>query len=110
MAMYVQLLSAVFMSEAAEAATPAELLALARRHRHQMLTSPGHAPTSAERDLAYDVNYDCALIGLCLAVGIPAAPACFGRPRDERARLERALIEAGVDLVGAGLDQLPSPL
>jgi hypothetical protein len=110
MAMYVQLLSAVLMSEATDGASPAELIALARTHRHQMLTSPAHARASAERDLAYDVNYDCALIRLCAAVGIPAAPASFGRPRDERARLEHALAEAGVDLVGVAVDQLPSPL
>jgi hypothetical protein len=109
MAMYVQLLSAVLMSDATEASTPAELLALARTRRHRMLTSPGHAPSSAERDLAYEVNYDCALIRLCLAIGIPARAASFGQPRDERDRLEHALAEAGVDLVGADLDQLATP-
>jgi hypothetical protein len=109
MAMYVQLLSAVLsavlVSDATEATTPGELLSLARQRRQQMLTSADHASSSAERDLAYDVDYDCALIRLCLAVGIPATSASFGRPRDERARLERALAEADVDLVTAGLQQ-----
>jgi hypothetical protein len=109
MAMYVQLLSAVLMSEATEAVSRAELIPQARTHRHEMLTSAGHGPSSAERDLAYDVTYDCALIRLCVAVGIPAAPVSFGRPRDERARLEHALAEAGVDLVGVDVDRLPAP-
>jgi hypothetical protein len=105
MAMYVQLLSAVLMSDATEAATPGELLSFARTCRQQMLTSLDHARSSAERDLAYDVSYDCALIRLCLAVGLPATPASFGQPRDERARLERALAEVGLDLVTADLHQ-----
>jgi hypothetical protein len=109
MAMYIQLLSAV-LSDATESSDPAELIPQARAHRHQMLTSAGHAPASAERDLAYDVNYDCALIRLCVAVGIAATPLSFGRPRDERARLELALDEAGVDLVGADVDQLSRSL
>jgi hypothetical protein len=102
-AMYIQLLSAVLLPDTAEAGTPAQLLTWARLCRQQMLTSADHARSSAERDLSYDVNYDCALIRLCLAVGLPATPAAFGRPRDERVRLERALAEAGFDLVTADL-------
>jgi hypothetical protein len=105
MAMYIQLLSAAHVSDAMETATPGELLSLARLRRHRLLTATDHAHSSAERDLAYDVNYDCALIRLCMAVGLPATPASFGRPRDERARLERALAEAGLDLVTADLRQ-----
>jgi hypothetical protein len=97
MAMYVQLLSAVLTSDQVTPYAPGELLSLARTRRHQMLTSTDH-PRAAERDLAYDVDYDCALIRLCGAHGIPAAPASFGQPRAERTRLERALALAGLDL------------
>jgi hypothetical protein len=103
MAMYIQLLSAVLLSDTTEAGTPAQLLTLARTCLRQMLTSADRATSSAERDLAYDVDYDCALIRLCLAAGIPATPAAFGQPRDERERLERALAQAGFDLVTANL-------
>jgi hypothetical protein len=103
MAMYVQLLSAVLTSDATEAATPGQLLSLARLRRHRLLAAADHAYSSAERDLAYDVDYDCALIRLCQAVGLPATPASFSQPRDERSRLERDLSEAGVDLVTADL-------
>jgi hypothetical protein len=105
MAMYIQLLSAALMSDVMEAATSGELLSGARLRRQQMLAAVDHAHSSAERDLAYDANYDCALIRLCQAVGLPATPASFGRPRDERERLERALAEAGLDLQTADLHQ-----
>jgi hypothetical protein len=103
MAMYVQLLSAVLTSDRADAYAPGELLSLARTRRHQMLTSTSRARPSAERDLAYDVNYDCALIRLCAAAGIETAPASFGQPGVERGRLEHALAEAGVDLAQVDL-------
>jgi hypothetical protein len=98
MAMYVQLLSAVLTSDGAGSYAPGELLSLARTNRHQMLTSTDRAHLSVERELAYDVNYDCALIRLCAATGIETTPALFGQPGVERERLERALAEAGVDL------------
>jgi hypothetical protein len=110
MAMYIQLLSAVLLSESHEAAPLAELILQARMHRHQMLMAADHSRASAEWNLAYDVTYDCALIRLCLALGIPTTPASFGRPRDERARLEQALAEAGVDLEGVDRNELSTPL
>jgi hypothetical protein len=98
MSMYVELLSAVFTSDRSEAAGPGELLSLARARRAEMLTSTRHVTSSAERHLTNDVSYDCALIRLCASVGIPATPGSFGQPRDERVRLERALMESGIDL------------
>src|ERR1700677_3847143 len=62
MAMYVQLLSAVLGSEEADAHEPGVLLSVARASRLQMLTSSDRLHRSAEGDLAYDVQYDCALI------------------------------------------------
>src|SRR5580692_5202110 len=98
MAMYVQLLSAVLTSEEADSHGPGILLSRARASRHQMLTSSDLPHRSAEGDLAYDVQYDCALIRLCAAAGIETTPACFAQPRVERARLERALATTGMDL------------
>jgi hypothetical protein len=98
MAMYVQLLSAVLTSEEADAHEPGVLLSVARASRLQMLTSSDRLHRSAEGDLAYDVQYDCALIRLCAATGIETTPACFEQPRVERARLERALATTGMDL------------
>ena len=98
MAMYVQLLSAVLTAAGANSSAHGELLSLARTSRHQMLSSMDRAHLSAERDLAYDVHYDCALIRLCRAVGIETTPASFGRPGVERERLERGLAEMGVSL------------
>lgn len=99
MAMYVQLLSAVLVTDDATPCSLGELLSLARTHRHQVLTSVGDQQRSAERHLALDVDYDCALIRLCAAQGIPTSPAFFGQPKVERARLERALAQNGLDLV-----------
>jgi len=98
MAMYVQLLSAVLTSEEVDSHEPEKLLPRARASRHQVLTSSDRPHRSAERDLAYDVQYDCALIRLCAAAGIETTPASFGQPRVERARLERALATTGMDL------------
>ncbi len=98
MAMYVQLLCAVLTSDEADSCAPGELLHRARTSRRQLLGSTDHARCSAERDLAHDVRYDCALIRLCAASGIETTPAAFGQPRVERARLERALADTGMNL------------
>jgi hypothetical protein len=63
-----------------------------------MLASAGRSHLSVEQDLADDVLYDCALIRLCTVTGIETTPGSFGQPAVERARLERALADAGVDL------------
>jgi hypothetical protein len=98
MSMYVELLSAVFTSDPSEPVGQGELLSLARSRREQKLNPTRHETSSAERHLTHDVNYDCALIRLCAAVGIPATPRSFSQPLDARARLERALAETGIDL------------
>lgn len=98
MTMYIELLSLVFMTNETDAVAPMELLVLALERRDRMLNSAAKVGWSAERNLAYDVDYDSALIKLCMAVGIDAEPTSFGQPREERTRLEHALAEAGVDL------------
>jgi hypothetical protein len=72
---------------------------VARTRRDQMLTSARRAHPSAERSLAYDVNYDCRAHRIvCGHAGVDSTPASFGQPKEERARLERALADAGLDL------------
>jgi hypothetical protein len=99
MVMYIELLSTLLTTDLETAALdPAELLSLVRERRYRMLTSIRRFGHAVEWNLAYDADYDCALIRLCAAFGIDAGPTSFGQPREERSRLEQALTEAGVDL------------
>jgi len=98
MAMYIQLLCAVLTADGANSSEAGELLLRARTSRRQLLRPADCSGWSAERDLADEVQYDCALIRLCAAEGIQTTPAAFGQPRVERARLERALATTGMDL------------
>jgi hypothetical protein len=101
MAMYVELLSVLLMTDHETAARePAELLALVQERRYRMLTSCSRMGQTVEWNLAYDADYDCALIRLCATLGIDTGPISFGQPREERSRLEQALTEKGVDLQG----------
>jgi hypothetical protein len=102
MVMYSELLSILLTTDHETAALErAELLALVQRRRYRMLTSISRFGHAVEWNLAYDADYDCALIRLCAVLGIDAGPTSFGQPREERARLEQALTEAGVDLQGS---------
>ena len=53
---------------------------------------------SALNSLAAEVAYDRALVKLCEAHGIAVVDLSFLHPKVERARLEGALAEAGIDL------------
>jgi hypothetical protein len=101
MAMYVELLSILLMTDHETAAREsAELLALVQERRNRMLTSCSRPGQTVEWNLACDADYDCALIRLCATLGIDAGPTSFGQPREARSRLEQALTEVGVDLQG----------
>src|SRR6185437_397547 len=110
MSMYVELLSAVFTSDRSGRACLGELRARACSLRAEMLSPVRHVGSSAERHLANDLSYDCALIRLCGAVGIAATPRSFGQPLDARARLERALADAGIDLADLTQDPWAAPV
>jgi hypothetical protein len=97
MSMYVDLLSTILGHEI-EAQTGEELLELALRCRFRMLHSGPPRRLAAHDALANEVAYDRALIKLCVVNGIAVAPERFAQPRAEWTRLERALVEAGVDL------------
>lgn len=57
------------------------------------------ATTPAVEALARELTYDGSLLRLCESLHVPAAtPARFVNPVQERARLERELVERGVTL------------
>ncbi len=95
--MYVHLLSSALDDWADELSGP-QLVDQVRLRRAEMLTPGGHDVASAGIDLAAEVAYDCALIKLSAATGIEVTAERFTQPRAERARLERALATAGVDI------------
>jgi hypothetical protein len=74
--------------------------------RAEMLECP-RAGASATLALAAEVSYDRALIKLCIANGIEADARGFSHPGAERARLERNLVAAGIDLAAFGPQRAP---
>ena len=69
-----------------------------------MLDSRIRRDRSAERELAREVDYDRSLIILCTVLRIDANSEGFAQPAPERARLEKALTDAGEDLTTGGSD------
>lgn len=100
--MYVALLSAVLAHDEPMAISRDSLLDAVVDCRTRMARSKVGANVSARHALAYEIAYDHALVRLCTAGGIHVDPEGFSHPRQERARLERALTESGVDLRAAG--------
>jgi len=96
--MYAELLSSI-QSDPLDAMNGSGLVAYAIARRAALLH---HIPTSEEGvydALSEEVAYDMALMKLCERHGIEAAASGFSHPKEERARLERALTAAGIDLV-----------
>ena len=52
--------------------------------------------------LAREIGYDVALLELAGLLGIESDPSRFSQPRQERARLEQALRDRGIDLEASG--------
>ena len=77
------------------------LIDYARACRTEMLMPRGYQGMSALTSLATEVAYDRALLKLCEAHGITVVDLNFLRPQEDRARLEAALAEAGLDLCRA---------
>jgi hypothetical protein len=96
--MYVELLSTVLDAESGETADE-RFLPAALDCRARMLDVAPRGASTAHHALANEISYDRALIKLCRAKGVDAVPARFAHPRAERARLERKLAAAGIDLV-----------
>jgi hypothetical protein len=102
MTMYVELLSAALARDPRAATNVDDVQASVVMCRSRMLASRSRGDRSAERDLATEVDYDRSSISLCRALGIPADSTRFVQPAPERARLEKALDEAGEDLTSSG--------
>ena len=65
--------------------------------RIEMLSSSSLPGDDAYLTLAKEIAYDRALIRLCVTHGVEARAVDFAHPGEERRRLERALIDRGVN-------------
>lgn len=104
MSMYADLLAASCdqpMVSADEHRDVGLLLARAIASRRGLSTPPGSG-AGPEGNLAANIDYDLALLRLCLARGIDADPRRFDRPIEERGRLEAELAKRGIDLAELG--------
>ena len=97
--MYVELLSQILDNDNDTELPPEDdLLDVALGYRSRTLETPWPGRVTVHQALANEIAYDRALIRLCTASGIEAAPSDFGHPRVARDRLERELARAGIDL------------
>lgn len=55
-------------------------------------------PDAVPTVLAREIGYDVALLELAEVLGIETEPSRFEQPRQERARLERTLLDRGIAL------------
>jgi hypothetical protein len=67
--------------------------------RSNDLLLAGGSTTSAAESLARELSYDGALIRMCEAVSVPASPARFTNPTQERQRLELELAALGLPFI-----------
>ena len=95
--MYVDILSSA-MDAWVEELTGNALIEYALVCRAQLLSLPTPSGNTASRALAAEIAYDRALIRLCETHEIEVAITNFSFPKPERARIERLLAVAGVDL------------
>jgi hypothetical protein len=100
MSIYERLLrSALEQSQSHESSTSGDALAqLLERRRSAGNCSSYSGPDRAPAAIADQLAYDVALIELSLRLGLEVDLTKFDQPRQERRRLEQALISRGVDL------------
>ena len=100
--MYVQLLrtALVHRSRSGRSVSTSRLLAETIRSRGRVLEDrgPNRGDGWAPAAIAHEVAYDSALVKLCERLGIGVEVDAFGRPEQERRRLEKALADQGIDL------------
>jgi hypothetical protein len=100
MSMYTELLHAALEERGPVVPHPTMHSALhaLRRRRGELDegTSPVTDPDAVPVVLAREVAYDLALVDVAELMGIETALHRFGQPRQERARLEMALLDSGV--------------
>jgi hypothetical protein len=97
MSMYVDILSSA-LDTWVEELTGTALVDYALMCRTEMLAVNSPNGDTAYSSLAAEITYDRALIKLCESNDVAVMAASFAFPRQERARLERELATAGIDL------------
>jgi hypothetical protein len=97
MSMYVDILSSALDTWVGEL-TGSALVDYALGCRAEMVGGGPHHGDTAYSSLAAEIAYDRALIKLCEAHNVTVRATSFAYPSQERARLERQLAAAGIDL------------
>ena len=100
MSMYVDILSSALDTWVDEL-TGTALVDYALVCRAEMLGVSPHRGDTAYSSLAAEIGYDRALIKLCESNDVAVMATSFAFPGQERARLERELASAGIDLAAA---------
>jgi hypothetical protein len=101
MSMYVDILSSALDTWVDEL-TGTALVDYALECRAEMLEVGANHGDTVYSSLAAEIAYDRALMKLCETLGMTVMVKRFANPRAERARLERELTVAGVDLPALG--------
>ncbi len=97
MSMYVDILSSA-LDDWTDELTGSALVDHVLACRAEMLNAGPRNGDTAYSSLAAEVTYDRALIKLCEMNYVAVTPGNFAFPRQERARLERELAAAGINL------------
>jgi hypothetical protein len=97
--MYVDLLTRALGTDGAGSRSKDLLLADLVDSRARLRGVGGGSTTSAAESLARELSYDGALIRMCEALSVPASPAGFTNPTQERERLELELTALGLPFI-----------
>ena len=98
MSMYSTMLLASFEEEQGEREVVDLLERLLECRRNLAGPPSGWGKSEPADDLALNIAHDHALMALCRARGVACDPRRFGRPAQERARLEHELAKTGISL------------
>ncbi len=104
MSMYTQMLDEALgdLAPGDRRASEVSAVQVARRCRDEIAGEPAGADDDiVPMVLAREIGYDVALLQLARLLGIESDPSRFSQPRQERARLEQARRDLGVDLEGS---------
>ncbi len=85
-----------------EASDPTALLVHLLECRRRLLEASAGDGPDVSRDVALNIDYDLALLRLCVATDIACDPRRFDHPLVERRRLEHELEASGFDLAALG--------
>jgi hypothetical protein len=97
MSMYVDILSSA-LDRWVDRLDDRDLVEYSLVCRAEMLKSGPHRGDSSYAVLSSEIAYDRSLIKLCELHHVQVTPTSFAYPKEERARLEHELADAGTDL------------